>query len=202
MRRTKIKTNNLPRITGAEAEFYNPYEHHKQNLNQSILFPKGDMNIYWDEGRSIFWNSEFGIKLPKKPAVPKSRTIDDRELPDFNLELVSATLFAELSVQSGKDLQEGWQANKDGVLVQAADETQTVHPMYKATIIDLIRTKYPEATYHICKKTQIMAFYTDELVGIMTPRKVHLTEYQIEQIVELGFDKTYHVNTEAEKEYC
>ena len=196
MIRTKIKTNNLPRITGAEAEFYNPYEHRKQNLNQSILFPKGDMNIYWDEGRSIFWNSEFGIKLPKKPTTPKSRTIDDRELPTFDLEPVSAILFAELSVQ-----QEGWQADRDGVLVQAADETRTVHPMYKATIIDLIRTKHPEATYHICKRTQIMAFYTDELVGIVAPREVHLTEYQIEQIVELGFDKTYHVNTEAEEEY-
>lgn len=191
MIRTKIKTNKLPRITGAEAEFYNPYEHHKQNLSNPLLFPKG-MPAFWDEERSLFWNPSFGIVLDKKPKAPKTREYNDNTLPDLELALTRAYIFAELSVQNSEHAK---------ALVHVTDDKRTFQELYRADAVDLIRTKHPGSIPFICSRTQALVFnLPDRMVGIVMPTKVALTDYQIECLKELGFDKKYHINLETLKE--
>lgn len=195
MIRTKIKTNPLPRITGAEAEFYNPYEPHKQNLNTTILFPKEYPTAFWDENLSIFWNGEFAVKMQATPKVPKNKELEAKELPDFQLTPFRATLFAEFSVQKETG------ADKDTAFIHATDELRQIHCMYDAKIVDAIRSRHPEAKAFICIKMHLLCFYTgNELVGCAVPRLVPLTEHQIERMVELGFDKIFHISTETAKE--
>ena len=175
----------LPRITGVEAEFYNPYEHHKQNLIKSILFPKEYHSFFWDESLSVFWSGVFAIKLPDKPKPSsKKHHIEPRALPVFRFQLHPGILFAELSVD-------------EGVYIHAADEANQVACMYDAKHVDAIRTKYPDAEPFMCVKTEILTFYLGaEFVGCVCPCKVRLTPYQVERIIELGYDIKYNISTQ------
>ncbi len=193
MIRTKIKTNPMPRITGAEAEFYNPYEHHKQNLNNKILFRK-DIPSFWDEERSMFWNPLL-IKLPKKPAVPKSRVLENKPIPELDWDLSPATIFGEFSIQKS------WETNQDGCLLHVTDETRHQTWVHDAAEVDLIRTKHPGARPSICRKTGMMGFHVGaELVGVTVAQLTELTDYQKEEIVRLGFDKQYSIDIEEGEE--
>ncbi len=193
MIRHKIKTNPMPRITGAEAEFYNPYEPHKQNLSNKILFQK-DVPSFWDEERSMLWNPLL-IKLTKKPAVPKSRVLEDKPIPDFDWDLSPAIIFGEFSIQKS------WMADRDGCLLHVTNEALHQTWMHDAAEVDIIRTKHPDARPSICRKTGLMAFYiSTELVGVAVPHHIELTEFQKEEIVRLGFDKKYQIDLETEGE--
>ncbi len=191
MIRTKIKTNKLPRITGAEAEFYNPYEHHKQNLNNKVLFPKRSP-IFWDADQGVFWNGYMFIKLDKPPKIPKSKELEYRALPGFGWELSRATIFAEMSTQEHQS------DDAPGALLHAVNEQRTKHHLYDARTVDMIRTRYPSGRPHICANMGMLVFETpDGPVGGVMPHNVKLTEYQEQRLVELGFDKQYHIDPET-----